>query len=36
MINNNILIKGDNLNALKWLLDNGYESKIDLVYIVVL
>lgn len=33
MINNNILIKGDNLNALKWLLDNGYESKIDLVYI---
>lgn len=30
---NNILIKGDNLKALNWLLDNGYEGKIDLVYI---
>lgn len=33
MIDNNILIKADNLKALKWLLDNGYENKIDLVYI---
>lgn len=33
MIDNNILIKGDNINGLQWLLDNGYENKIDLVYI---
>ncbi len=33
MIDNNILIKSDNLYALQWLLDNGYENKIDLVYI---
>lgn len=33
MIDNNILIKGDNLIGLQWLLDNGYENKIDLVYI---
>lgn len=29
----NILIKGDNIEGLNWLLDNGYEGKIDLVYI---
>lgn len=29
----NLLIKGDNLEALQWLLDNGYKGKIDLVYI---
>jgi len=29
----NILIKGDNIEAMQWLLDNGYEGKIDLVYI---
>lgn len=29
----NILIKGDNIDGLNWLLDNGYEGKIDLVYI---
>lgn len=33
MINNNILIKGDNIKALQWLIDNGYAGKIDLVYI---
>lgn len=33
MTDNNILIKGDNLKALNWLIDNGYEGKIDLVYI---
>lgn len=33
MIDNNLLIKGDNLDALNWLLNNGYEGKIDLVYI---
>ena len=33
MIDNNLLIKGDNIVALQWLLDNGYEGKIDLVYI---
>lgn len=33
MIDNNILIKGDNLLGLQWLLDNGYEGKIDLIYI---
>ena len=33
MIDNNILIKGDNLEGLQWLLENGYENKIDLVYI---
>lgn len=30
---NNILIKGDNIVAMKWLLANGYREKIDLVYI---
>lgn len=29
----NILIKGDNIDGLRWLLDNGYKGKIDLVYI---
>jgi len=29
----NRLIKGDNINGLQWLLDNGYEKKIDLIYI---
>lgn len=29
----NKLIKGDNIDGLQWLLDNGYEGKIDLVYI---
>ncbi len=33
MMNNNVLIKGDNADALQWLLDNGYDGKIDLVYI---
>lgn len=30
---NNILIKSDNLLGLQWLLDQGYEGIIDLVYI---
>lgn len=29
----NILIKGDNLRAMQWLLEQGYAGKIDLVYI---
>lgn len=29
----NIIIKGDNLDGMNWLLKNGYEGKIDLVYI---
>lgn len=29
----NILIYADNIVGMKWLLDNGYEGKIDLVYI---
>lgn len=29
----NLLIKGDNIEALQWLLNNGYKEKIDLVYI---
>jgi len=29
----NLLIKGDNIAAMQWLLDNGYEGKVDLVYI---
>ena len=29
----NILIKCDNLNGLRWLIDNGYTGKIDLIYI---
>ena len=33
MIDNNLIIKGDNLVVMQWLLDNGYEGKIDLVYI---
>ena len=32
MKDNNILIKGDNVKAMKWLLDNGFEGKIDLFY----
>ena len=28
----NILIKGDNLKGMQWLLDNGFEGKIDLFY----
>ena len=28
-----ILIQGDNLKAMQWLLNNGYKGKIDLVYI---
>ena len=30
---NNILIHGDNLQGMQYLLDNGYAGKIDLVYI---
>lgn len=30
---NNILIKGDNIQGMNWLLENGYAGKIDLVYI---
>ncbi len=30
---NNLLIKGDNINILKTLLENGYKNKIDLIYI---
>ena len=33
MIDGNILIKGDNIQGMEWLLKNGYEGKIDLVYI---
>lgn len=33
MVENNLLIKGDNIDALEWLLNNGYKGKIDLVYI---
>lgn len=33
MMNKNLLIKGDNILAMKWLLKNGYKGKIDLVYI---
>lgn len=33
MTDNNILIESENLTALQWLLENGYEGKIDLVYI---
>lgn len=33
MIDNNIIIKADNIVGMQWLLDNGYEGKIDLVYI---
>lgn len=29
----NLLIHGDNLKAMQWLLDHGYENSIDLVYI---
>ncbi|MBQ5843792.1 MAG: site-specific DNA-methyltransferase [Alistipes sp.] len=29
----NLLIKGDNIDAMHWLLANGYRGKIDLVYI---
>lgn len=33
MIDNNLLIKGDNVKGMEWLLDNGYREQIDLVYI---
>ncbi|MBO8438840.1 MAG: site-specific DNA-methyltransferase [Bacteroidetes bacterium] len=33
MIDNNLLIKCDNIKAMQWLINNGYEGKIDLVYI---
>ncbi len=29
----NLLIKGDNIDAMRWLIANGYRGKIDLVYI---
>lgn len=29
----NLLIKGDNIEAMKWLLNNGYKGLVDLVYI---
>lgn len=29
----NLLIQADNIDGMKWLLKNGYEGKIDLVYI---
>lgn len=32
MNNINLLIKGDNLKGMQWLLDNGFEGKIDLFY----
>lgn len=32
-MNKNILIKSDNIIALQWLINNGYENKIDLIYI---
>ena len=32
-MNKNILIQGDNLDAMHWLIANGYKGKIDLVYI---
>ncbi|MDE6020095.1 MAG: site-specific DNA-methyltransferase [Ruminococcus sp.] len=33
MMKENYLIHADNLIGMQWLLDNGYEGKIDLVYI---
>lgn len=33
MPDNNILIHGDNIDGLRWLLDNGYAGTIDLCYI---
>lgn len=33
MKNDNLLIKADNIIGLEWLIRNGYEGKIDLVYI---
>lgn len=33
MMDTNLLIKGDNIKGMQWLLDNGYEGQIDLVYI---
>ena len=33
MRESNILIHSDNIKALNWLINNGYEGKIDLVYI---
>lgn len=32
-MNENLIIKADNLVGLQWLLDNGFEKQIDLVYI---
>lgn len=29
----NLLIKGDNISAMNWLIKNGYKGKVDLVYI---
>ena len=33
MTSNNLIIKGDNVKAMNWLLDQGYKGCIDLVYI---
>ncbi|MCM1042059.1 MAG: site-specific DNA-methyltransferase [Bacteroides sp.] len=33
MLKKNLLIQGDNIHALQWLLEHGYRGKIDLVYI---
>lgn len=33
MKEHNLLIKGDNIKAMQWLIANGYKGKIDLVYI---
>ena len=33
MNDKNILIKGDNIKGMEYLLNNGYEGKVDLVYI---
>lgn len=33
MIEKNLIIKADNIIGLRWLLENGYRGKIDLVYI---
>ena len=31
-MNKNILIKGDNIKGMEWLLENGFEGKVDLFY----
>ena len=33
MIDSNLLIKGDNVKGMQWLLDEGYGGQVDLVYI---